>query len=64
MVTSMNHIVTNTTPIKTDFSYKTTYNTKNGELVISIIKDEQEITLNWWEANILLEKLKLELCEK
>jgi hypothetical protein len=57
-------VTTTTTPIKTDFSYQTSYNMKNGELFISIIKDEQKITLNWWEANILMQKLKLEFCEK
>lgn len=63
MVTSM---IKKITEIKTDFAYQTAYNTKNGELTITLFRDRgnERITLNWWEANILLEKLKLEFCEK
>jgi hypothetical protein len=62
MVGNMKH----TTNIKVNFSYQTAYNTKNGELTITLFRDRgnERINLNWWEAIILLNKLKLELGEK
>jgi hypothetical protein len=62
MVKTMKH----TTNIKVNFSYQTHLNEETKELNIALFKedDEQEINLTYWEAFVLLEKLKLEFCEK
>jgi hypothetical protein len=62
MVTPMKH----TTNLQANFSYQTFLNEETKQLNITLFKeeDEQEITLSYWEAFLLLEKLKLEFCEK
>jgi len=62
MVTSMK----STTELKSNFSYQAYLNEETKQMNITIFKEEeeQEITLSYWEAFLLLEKLKLEFCEK
>jgi hypothetical protein len=62
MVAPMKH----TTNIKVNFSYQTHLNEQTKELNIALFKEDedQEINLTYWEAFVLLEKLKLEFCEK
>lgn len=62
MVASMK----STTELKSNFSYQAYLNEETKQLNITIFKEEeeQEITLSYWEAFLLLEKLKLEFCEK
>ena len=62
IVKTMKH----TTKIKANFSYETAFNNETKQMYITLKKEEVDmtITLNWWEAMLLLEKLKLEFCEK
>lgn len=65
MVETMKNVTT-TNEIKSNFTYQTDYNTKTGELTITIFKGETEekITLSYWEAFLLSEKLSLEFGRK
>lgn len=62
MFSPMNH----TDHMKTDFSYKTEYDNKTGKLTFTISRGDtfEEITLSYWEAFLLSEKLNLEFCKK